>query len=262
MIQLKVQHTVLVLFFFCYLPFNVLADSYTYDGTLTQDDIDQSVLHGSPGNINQMDEGKVYMDQIIKRDEYEATTGCVNEGNRRFWGGDETWNTQGCASTGNSTHEDLGTGTITFGYNTTIVSQTQNAIADALKIAGITVVGYRWQWKVKNADVNKWRQQAQTSPDPLYIRVITKDTTGKVLHEKEWDYSQYILNWQLKSGMEWYDPFIMGEKIDTITLEIEGKDAGYWQGYYGPEAKSGAIYSILVVDPSTYATQDLSLIHI
>ena len=48
--------------------------------------------------------------------------------------------------------------------------------------------------------------------------------------------------------MHWYDPFVSGEDIDTITTEIEAYDAGYWAGWYGPEVGDVGIYSIFVYE--------------
>jgi hypothetical protein len=231
--------------FFCFSAFsNAQETSYTYDGTLTQDDIDQSILYGSPDDISRMDEDKVYMDQIIVPNDYQATTGCLLVQER-------TWN----GTTGGQCANGID-GTYTFGYGQTVIAQTQDAIAEALKVAGITVVGYRWQWKVKNADTNYEDTNGARGQDPLIVTVTVKDKQGNVLDEREWDYSYHIDNWQQKYGMHWYDPFISGDKIDTITLEVEAYDAGYWAGYYGPEFGSAAIYSILVVEPPE--TQDCS----
>ena len=232
------------LFSFCSPAYN---QEYAYDGTLTQDDIDQSTLYGSPDDINQMDEDKVYMDQIIVPNDYEATTGCLLVQQR-------TWNgtTGGQCANGNN-------GTYTFGYGQTVISQTQDAIAEALKVAGITVVGYRWQWRIKNADTNYYNQQSAAqggTADPLIVTVTVKDKQGNILDEREWDYSYYIYGWEQKYGMHWYDPFISGDKIDTITLEVEAYDKGYWTGYYGPEFGSAAIYSILVVEPEIQDCSD------
>ena len=68
------------------------------------------------------------------------------------------------------------------------------------------------------------------------------------MDEREWDYSYDINDWQQKYGMHWYDPFISGEDIDTITTEIEAYDAGYWAGWYGPEVGDVGIYSIFVYE--------------
>ena len=233
---------------FCFSQFsNAQETSYTYDGTLTQDDIDQSILYGSPGDINQMDEGKAYMDQIIVPNDYQATTGCLLVQER-------TWN----GTTGGQCANGID-GTYTFGYGQTVIAQTQDAIAEALKVAGITVVGYRWQWRIKNADTNYYNEQSAAqggTADPLIVTVTVKDKQGNVLDEREWDYSYYIYDWEQKYGMHWYDPFISGDKIDTITLEVEAYDKGFWAGYYGPEFGSAAIYSILVVEPETQDCSD------
>ena len=243
---------------FCFSQFsNAQETSYTYDGTLTQDDIDQSVLYGSPDDIDQMDEGKVYMDQIIDNNmtysalqrgyegEWSATTGCldwsIDNSGDGSWGGT---NGGDCANIGTN-----GDGAIRFGYGNTVVAQTQSAIADALKIAGITVVGYRYQWKVKNANANDTTAVQMNNQDPLIVTVTVKDPSGNELFSKEYDYSTYIAGWELKYGMEWYDPFISGDKIDTITLEVEGRDAGGWAGWWGPEFREAGIYSIFVVEP-------------
>ena len=233
--------SLLVVFFWLFSSFsNAQETTYSYDGTLTQQDIDQSVLYGSPQDPANLEEDKTYMDQIIVNQDWAATTGCLDvRPDGRTWNGTEGGQ---CANSG------LDKGTFTFGYGQTVLAQTQDAINDALKIAGISVVGYRWQWRVKNADTNYEDTNGAGGQDPLYIRVIVKDSEGNVLDEREWDYSYHIDGWEQKYGMHWYDPFINGEDIDTITTEIEAYDAGYWAGWYGPEVGNVAIYSIFVYE--------------
>ena len=240
---------------FFWLSSSSYSQDYTYDGQLTQNDIDQGTLYGSPDDIDLMDEGLTYMDQIINNDvtaytngagrDWQATTGCLNASEAN--GGDGNWaGTSGgsCANIGTN-----GQGAIRFGYSLTVAAQTQSAIAEALKIAGITVVGYRYQWKVKNANANDTTAVQMNNQDPLIVTVTVKDPDGNELYSKEYDYSYYIASWEQKYGMEWYDPFISGDKIDTITLEVEGRDAGGWAGYWGPEFREAGIYSIFVVEP-------------
>lgn len=232
-----IQRLLLLSVVFFWLSSSSYSQEYTYDGQLTQDDIDQGILYGSPDDIDLMDEGLTYMDQIIVPNDYEATTGCLLVQTRE-------WN----GVTGGQCANGID-GTYTFGYGQTVIAQTQDAIAEALKIAGITVVGYRWQWRVKNADTNYYNEQNQTNADPLVVMITVKDKAGNVLDKREWDYSYYIYGWEQKYGMEWFDPFISGDDIDTITLEVGAYDAGYWAGYYGPEFGSASIYSLLVVEP-------------
>ena len=221
------------------------SQEYSYDGNLTQNDIDQSVLNFAPTNLSGVEEDKVYIDQIIEDLDYEATTGCIETFGFRRWSGGKNSPGSGGQCANSATNKD----TYTFGYETSVISQTQDAIGQALKIAGITVVGYRWQWKVKNADTNQEDTNGAEGQDPLIVTVTVKDKAGNVLDEREWDYSYHIDQWQTKYGMHWYDPFITGDKIDTITLEIEGKDTAEWPGWYGPEFGNAAIYSTFVYDP-------------
>jgi hypothetical protein len=196
-------------------------------------------LYGAPSNPDDLLEytDRTYMDQIVNDADWSASTGCLDVFSSRKWNG---------TSGGNCANTDYAKDTYTFGYNTTVISQTQDAINDALKIVGVNVVGYLWQWRVKNADTNFEDTNGARGQDPLYVRVIVKDTTGNVVDEREWDYSYHIDNWEQKSGMQWFDPFIQGDEIDTITLQVEAKDAGYWAGWYGPEFGSAGIYSIFV----------------
>ena len=221
------------------------SQEYSYDGNLTQDDIDQSVLNFAPTNLSDVEEDKVYIDQIIVDDDYEATTGCIEQFGFRRWSGGENSPGSGGQCANSAPDKD----TYTFGYETTVISQTQDAIGQALKVAGITVVGYRWQWKVKNADTNFEDTNGAEGQDPLIVTVTVKDKSGNILDQREWDYSEHIDQWQTKYGMHWYDPFITGDKIDTITLEVEGKDAAEWPGWYGPEFGDASIYSTFVYDP-------------
>ena len=175
-------------------------------------------------------------------DSWNAKTGCLDPSASN--GGDGSWGgTSGgsCANMGTNSQ-----GAIRFGYNNTIVSQTQDIINDALKVAGVQVVGYLWQWKVKNYNANDTSAAQLNSQDPFFVRVIVKDNDGNIVHEKEWDYSYSISSWQQKNGMVWYSPFLMGDEIDSLTLEVEGKDAGYWAGWWGPEFREAGIYSIFV----------------
>ena len=83
-----IQRLLLLSVVFFWLSSSSSSQEYTYDGQLTQDDIDQSILYGSPGDINQMDEDKTYMDQIIVPNDYQATTGCLLVQERTWNGAD------------------------------------------------------------------------------------------------------------------------------------------------------------------------------
>ena len=228
-------------------------------------------LYGSPSNPDDMlpYNERTYMDQLIDNnvtatttgdgglfgsgffegenttysiDSWSATTGCLDPSASN--GGDGSWGgTSGgsCANMGTN-----GDGAIRFGYNNTIVSQTQDIINDALKVAGVQVVGYLWQWKVKNYNALDTSENQVNNQDPLFVRVIVKDNDGNIVDEREWDYSYPISDWEQKNGMVWYNPFLMGDEVDSLTIEVEGRDAGYWAGWWGPEFREAGIYSIFV----------------
>lgn len=248
-----------------------LFSQYSSAQTLTPGQIDTGTLYGSPSNPDDMlpYNERTYMDQLIDNnvtatttgdggflgtgwfegenttysiDSWSATTGCLDPSASN--GGDGSWaGTSGgsCANMGTN-----GDGAIRFGYNNTIVSQTQDIINDALKVAGVQVVGYLWQWKVKNYNANDTSANQVNYQDPLFVRVIVKDNDGNIVDEREWDYSYPISDWEQKNGMHWYSPFLMGDEVDSLTLEVEGKDAGYWAGWWGPEFREAGIYSIFV----------------
>jgi hypothetical protein len=239
--------------------------------TLTPGQIDMGTLYGSPSNPDDLLEynERTYMDQLIDNnvtatttgdggflgsglfegqtttysvDSWTATTGCLDPSASN--GGDGSWGeTSGgsCANIGIN-----GDGAIRFGYNNTIVSQTQDIINDALKVAGVQVVGYLWQWKVKNYNALDTSENQVNNQDPLFVRVIVKDNDGNIVDEREWDYSYPISDWEQKNGMVWYNPFLMGDEVDSLTIEVEGRDAGYWAGWWGPEFREAGIYSIFV----------------
>lgn len=246
-----------------------LYSPYSSASDLTQGQIDMGTLYASPSNPDDVlpYNERTYFDQLINNnadfttstsggflgigatttttysiEAWEATTGCLGGSNAN--NGDGSW-----AGTSGGSCANIGTnneGAIRFGYNNTVVSQTQDIIDDALKIAGIHVVGYLWQWKVKNYNANDTSANQVNNQDPLYVRVIVKDNDGNVVDEREWDYSYPISGWEQQNGMHWYSPFLMGDEVDTLTLEVEGKDAGYWAGWWGPEFREAGIYSIFV----------------
>ena len=233
--------------------------------TLTPGQIDMGTLTGAPSSPDDLNEYNetTYMQQLINNnadwetsggflgfgetttytvEAWEATTGCLDGSNAN--GGDGSWGGTSGGSCANIGTNDQGA--IRFGYNNTIVSQTQDIINDALKVAGVQVVGYLWQWKVKNYNAMDTSDNQVNNQDPLFVRVIVKDNDGNIVDEREWDYSYSISDWEQKNGMVWYSPFLMGDEVDSLTIEVEGRDAGYWAGWWGPEFREAGIYSIFV----------------
>ena len=130
---------------------------------------------------------------------------------------------------------------INFGY----VQQTLTnlaAINIALEQAGIEATGYNYSWSVKNNDAGYTHSgNGRGASDTFYVEVVIRDTQGTAVFSKTYDYSQYFSEWTDISGQETFaDPFDVNT-LESIQLNVTGKDLGYWAGYYGPEFANPSI---------------------
>ena len=152
-------------------------------------------------------------------------TGCYSYSPSPSWGGDSGGQ---CPNVNTDTYQ------INWGYVEQTLS-TIGAINDALKQAGVEVTGYTYSWRVKNADANYEDSNGARGQDPLTVTLEIRDTTGKTVFSKTYDYSYWIDTWTIMSGTETFKDPLMGENLSEIELSVTGKDAGYWAGWYGPE---------------------------
>jgi hypothetical protein len=243
---------------FCFWASNSLAQETTFsDGTTGT--VDTSIIYGLPGDSDYLEEDITYFDPLLDNSmtysawhrgyigEWSATSGCLDWSSANQ--GDGSWagiSGGNCANIGIN-----GDGAIRFGYTAATISQTQDVIADALRNVGIDVVGYLYQWKVKNYNANDRSTNQMANQDPLTVTITFKDTAGNELYSKEYDYSYEIASWQLKSGQQLF-PQAFGTDatgVDTVTIEVYGQDAGYWAGWWGPEFREGQIYGLYVYRP-------------
>ena len=119
-----------------------------------------------------------------------------------------------------------------WGCNNTIVSTTI-AINQALKVAGIQVNGFEYEWRVKNGNANLFAQQPGV--DDFVITVDVYDAQGNLYSTYQYDYS-YSHNWTTHSGQELFaDPFLPPSYFGGIDISAQGSDSANWQGHYGPE---------------------------
>jgi len=158
----------------------------------------------------------------------------------QYWDGCYTLN-QGWAGTSggscptiNENYPDADYSTqINFGY----VQQTLTnlaAINIALEQAGIEATGYNYSWSVKNSDAG-YAGNKRSTADTFYVEVVIRDTQGTAVFSKTYDYSQYYSSWTNVSGEETFaNPFDVNT-LESIQLNVTGRDLGYWAGYYGPE---------------------------
>jgi len=202
-----------------------------------------------PNDSTYLEQDITYFDPLLNNSasSWSATSGCLIQSTDN--NGDGSWNgTSGgqCANIGIN-----GDGAIRFGWTAATISQTQDVISDALRSVGIDVVGYLYQWKVKNYNGNDTSTNQTCCQDPLTVTITFKDTAGNELYSREYDYSYSIANWTQKNGQQLF-PQAFGTDatgVDTITIEVYGQDAGYWAGYWGPEFREGQVYGLYVYRP-------------
>jgi len=161
--------------------------------------------------------------------------GCytVNQG----WGG----TSGGSCPTINDQYVGAADGQINFGYVERTLTNLA-AINIALEQAGIEATGYNYSWSIKNNDAEyKDSGNGRNTPDTFYVEVVIRDTQGNAVFSKTYDYSQYYSSWTPVTGEETFaDPFDVST-LESIQLNVTGKDLGYWAGYYGPEFKDPSI---------------------
>ena len=149
--------------------------------------------------------------------------------------------------------------------------------ATALAEAGIMVNGYNYAWTIKSADVNVIGNTLSQGPydkegygysqDLLSITVeFIGQENQDVVWSKEYEYNYRIENWQRFSGSEAFE--LNGTDFEKIRITVDGYDAGYWSGYFGPEVSDvqfQLVFTVLETDncdedplssPTCYGYQD------
>jgi len=165
-------------------------------------------------------------------------TTCYDSG---CWGG---------TSGGRSPSFDTGeqSGAIRFGYVGSTLSQ-NIAIQNVLEAnTGISLEGYQYSWEIKNADVDYESTNGARGQDPLRVTVSVYDNNNQIVDQRTFDYSYHIDDWTYFSGVEWFNGNYLADDLNSVQLEVYGKDAGFWAGWYGPEFKNYNIQLLYSVD--------------
>lgn len=170
-------------------------------------------------------------------------------------GGDGSWNGE---SGGSCPNIGINSGAIRWGYIQQTLSQTFS-INEALKAAGIEVEGYNYRWTIKNADGNYQDSNGCCGKDdPFYIEIAVLNDDGEKVYSKVYDYSYEISDWNVFSGSDTFAEGLSLQDISEIELNVTGKDAGFWAGYYGPEFRDYKVDFRYRVTPQEDTTiQDL-----
>lgn len=141
-----------------------------------------------------------------------------------------------CASiSGSGPLYDTNTNTILFSYGRSILSQTI-AIQQALQASGIEVDGYQYSWTYRLISNNN-----NLGTEELIFTVVVKDSNGNVVETYTYNRSAgqpgiAADQWYTDSGTETFNQSYLDPQ--SISLQIQGKDGGFWAGYYGPEVKN------------------------
>jgi hypothetical protein len=137
--------------------------------------------------------------------------------------------------------------------------------ATALAEAGIMVNGYNYAWTIKNADVNNEQNRFSQGPydkegygysqDLLSITVeFIGQENQDVVWSKEYEYNYRIANWRKFSGSEAFE--LNGTDFEKIRITVDGYDAGYWGGYFGPEVSDVQFQLIFTVVETDTCDED------
>lgn len=159
----------------------------------------------------------------------------------KCWGG---------TSGGRSPSFDMGEqfGAIRFGYVGSTLSQ-NIAIQNVLEAnTGISLEGYQYSWEIKNADVDYESTNGARGQDPLRVTVSVYDNNNQIVDQRTFDYSYHIDNWTYFAGVEWFNGNYLADDLNSVQLEVYGKDAGFWAGWYGPEFKNYNVQLLYTVD--------------
>jgi hypothetical protein len=137
--------------------------------------------------------------------------------------------------------------------------------AEALAEAGIIVNGYNYSWTIKSADVNNMQNTTSVGPydkegygysqDLLSITVeFIGQENQDVVWSKEYDYNYRIGDWTKFSGSEAFE--LNGTDFEKIRITVDGYDAGYWSGYFGPEVQQVQFQLIFTVVETDNCDED------
>jgi hypothetical protein len=137
--------------------------------------------------------------------------------------------------------------------------------AEALAQAGIVVNGYNYSWIIKSADAGSPQNTLSEGPydkegygysqDLLSITVeFIGQENQDVVYTKEYEYNYRIENWREFSGSESFD--LNGTDFEKIRITVDGFDAGYWGGYYGPEVRDVQFQLIFTVVETDNCDED------
>ena len=265
MINLKAQLWALVVSYFCFYSSSILAQQ------IAPDDPDQAITGEQYITPNLVDDPLSWSGPQSQGDCTYRPSGHGTYGNDpAHWQGD--WYTNPAYRACPQISSD---GVMRFSWrpeeNMALTNNidAENPIiapyATALAEAGIIVNGYNYSWTIKSADVNNMQNTTAVGPydkegygfsqDLLSITVeFIGQENQDVVWSKEYDYNYRIDNWTRFSGSEAFD--LNGTDFEKIRITVDGYDAGYWAGYFGPEVQQVQFQLIFTVVETDNCDED------
>ena len=123
----------------------------------------------------------------------------------------------------------------------------QHAITQALIGSGLKIDGYQTNFEYRNNQTNTINGNCSVAKvngvciDPLTLSIIAKSADGSTIYSETFDYGQAVTNdWIQEQITSWVGTgqLTPGTDLSTVDILIQGYDAGYWLGNYGPKVRN------------------------
>jgi len=123
----------------------------------------------------------------------------------------------------------------------------QHAITQALAGSGLKIDGYRTTFDYRNNQTNTINGNCLVEKvngvciDPLTLSITAKSADGTHVYEQTFDYGQAVTDdWISTQILSWIGTTqsTPGTEISTVDILLQGYDAGFWAGNYGPKVKN------------------------
>ena len=123
----------------------------------------------------------------------------------------------------------------------------QHAITQALIGSGLKIDGYQTNFEYRNNQTNTINGNCSVAKvngvciDPLTLSITAKSADGSTIYSETFDYGQAVTDdWIQERITSWVGTgqLTPGTDLSTVDILLQGYDAGYWLGNYGPKVRN------------------------
>jgi len=123
----------------------------------------------------------------------------------------------------------------------------QHAITQALIGSGLKIDGYQTNFEYRNNQTNTIGGNCSVAKvngvciDPLTLSITAKSADGSTIYSETFDYGQVVTDdWIQEQITSWVGTgqLTPGTDLSTVDILLQGYDAGYWLGNYGPKVRN------------------------